>query len=397
MSAKPVLFLALAFVSPLAAVAQAAQSKRDAVQQYLRNAERDLAQKRPDLAVPQLEAALALDPSNTDAQANLGVLLYFRGDFVNAAPHLRAAVKAKPELWKIQALLGMAEIRTRDTDNGRSDLEAALPHLKGEKVQREVGDALIASYSSTGELEKTAHVVSVLLEADPTDARLLLLSYRINTDIANNSLVTLALASPGSAEMHQAMARELTRRGDEAGAVVHYREAIRLDPTLPGLYFDFGNLLFNSTDQKLQAEAEAQFKAALAANPSDEKSQLMLGEIAAQRGDMKAALDADSHAVELNPNDPDACSELASVLMTMEQRDKARVLLDRAIEIDPTSYTAHYRLSSLDRQEKKFDDAKRELAEYKKYKDMKTKLQEIFHEIHVRADDKPEDDGGMGK
>lgn len=397
MSAKPVLFFALALACPLAGFSQAAQSKSDAVQQYLRTAQQDLQQKRPDLAIPQLEAALALDAGNMDAQANLGVLLYFKGDFAKAVPHLRAAVKAKPELWKIQALLGLAELRTKDAENARVDLEAALPHLKGEKVQRETGNALIASYSASGEMERAARVVSILLEAQPTDARLLLLSYRLNTDIANNSLVTLALAAPDSAEMHQAMARELTRRGDEAGAVTHYREAIRLDPTLPGLYFDFGNLLFNSTDQKLQAEAEAQFKAALSANPSDEKSQLMLGEVAAQRGDMQAALDAESRALDLQPNDPDACSELAKTLMTMGQRDKARVLLDRAIELDPTSYIAHYRLSSLDRQEKKFDDAKRELAEYQKYKDMKAKLQAIFHEIHVRTDDKPEDDGGMGK
>ncbi|HLY42388.1 MAG TPA: tetratricopeptide repeat protein [Terracidiphilus sp.] len=397
MSAKPILFFALALTCPLTASAQAAQSKGDAIQQYLRNAEQDLAQKRPDLAIPQLEAALALDPGNIDAQANLGVLLYFKGDAVNAAPHLRAAVKAKPELWKIQVLLGLTEFRTKDADNARVDLEAALPHLKGEKVQREAGNALIASYSASGEMEKAARVVSVLLETQPTDAHLLLLSYRLNTDIANNSLVTLALAAPDSAEMHQAIARELTRRGDEPGAVAHYREAIRLDPTLPGLYFDFGNLLFNSTDQKLQSEAEPQFKAALAANASDEKSQLMLGEIAAQRGDMKAAFDAESRALELQPNDPDACSELAKVLMTMGQRDKARVLLDRAIEMDPTSYTAHYRLSSLDRQEKKFDDAKHELAEYQKYKEMKARLQAIFHEMHVRTEDKPEDDGGMGK
>ncbi|HUN83405.1 MAG TPA: tetratricopeptide repeat protein [Terracidiphilus sp.] len=397
MSAKAVLFVALAFACPLAVFGQAAQSKSDAIQQYLRNAQQDLEQKRPDLAIPQLEAAVALDPGNMDAQANLGVLLYFKGDAANAAPHLRAAVKGKPDLWKIQALLGLAEFRTKDANNARSDLEAALPHLKGERVQNEAGNALVASYSSTGEMEKAARVVSILLETQPTDARLLLLSYRLNTDIANRSLVTLALAAPDSAEMHQAMARELTSRGDEAGAVAHYREALRLDSTLPGIYFDFGNLLFNSTDQKLQAEAEAQFKAALAANPFDEKSQLMLGEIAAQRGDMKAALDAESRAIELQPNDPDACSELAKVLMSMGQRDKARILLDRAIESDPTSYIAHYRLSSLDRQEKKFDDAKRELAEYQKYKEMKAKLQAIFHEIHVRTDDKPEDDGGMGK
>ncbi|MFZ0745609.1 MAG: tetratricopeptide repeat protein [Terracidiphilus sp.] len=394
---KPISYTLLIFTCALSALCQVATSTSDAVQQYLRNAQQYLHQNRPDLAIPQFESALALDPANLDAQANLGVLFYFKGDLEKAVPHLRAAVNAKPDIWKIRALLGLAEYRLKDTGNARTDLEAALPQLKGEKVQLEVGNALIDSYSSTGDLDKAASTVSVLLEAQPTDPRLLLMSYRLYGDLANNALITMALVAPDSAEMHQVMARELTRRGDEAAAVTHYREAIRLNPKLPGLYFDYGNLLYNSTDEKLQSEAEAQFQAALATNPSDEKAQLMLGEIAARRGDMKAAFDDDSHAVEMQPNDPDACSELAKILMSMNQRDKARTLLEHALAIDPTDYTAHYRLGTLDRQQGKPEDAKREIAEYQKYKDMKAKLGTIFHDMHMHVDDKPEDDGGMGK
>jgi cytochrome c-type biogenesis protein CcmH/NrfG len=285
----------------------------------------------------------------------------------------------------------------KDTANARPDLEAALPHLKGEKVQDEVGDALIDSYTATGDPDKAARIVSVLLDAHPTDTRLLMMSYRLYSDLASNAMLTLAISAPHSAEMHQIMARELARHGDEEAAIANYHEAIEANPKLPGLYFELGSLLYDSSEEKLQAEAEAQFQAALAVNPNDEKSQLMLGKIAERKGDLKAAYAADSRAVAMQPDDPDACTELAKILINMDQSDKALTLLRHAIAIDPLNYTAHYRLSSLDRSLGKPEEAKRELAEYQKYKAMKDKLRDLFHDMRVRMDDKPEDDDGMSK
>jgi cytochrome c-type biogenesis protein CcmH/NrfG len=378
-------------------VAQAAADKPQQIAEHSRRAQEFLREKKPDLAIPELQAIVALDPNDRDTRANLGVLLFFQGGYAQAVPQLRAAFQLKPDLWKIQALLGLAEMRLKDTSTARADLESALPHLPVEKIQAETGYALIESYTSTGELEKAANTVSILLASQPTDPRLLLMSYRLYSDLASNAMVTLALAAPQSAEMHQAMGRELARQGNEAAAVANYRQAIESDPKLPGLSFDLGNLLYNSSDEKLQAEAEAQFQAALAANPLDEKAQLMLGEIAARRGDMKAAYEDDAHAVEMQPNDPEACSEFAKILMSSKEPEKARSLLVHALEIDPMNYTAHYRLSTLDRQQGKPEEAKRELAEYEKYKAMKDKLRSIFHDMRAPSDEVPEGGNGMSK
>jgi len=36
---------------------------------------------------------MALDPTNIDARGNLGVLLYFKGDYAHAIPELQAALR----------------------------------------------------------------------------------------------------------------------------------------------------------------------------------------------------------------------------------------------------------------------------------------------------------------
>lgn len=107
-------------------VAQPAQNKQAEFSSHLQKAKLYLDQKRPDLAIPELEAA-AINPENFEIQANLGVLLYFQGRTGEAVPHLRAAVERQQGMAKIQGLLGLSEIRTLDVAGGRKDLEAAFP------------------------------------------------------------------------------------------------------------------------------------------------------------------------------------------------------------------------------------------------------------------------------
>jgi Tfp pilus assembly protein PilF len=210
-------------------------------------------------------------------------------------------------------------------------------------------------------------------------------------------MLTLALSAPDSAEMHQVMARELARHGDNDAAIANYRQALKLNPNLPGLHTEFGNLLFSSTDQKLQAAAQTEFEAALSLNPRDEKAELSLGIIAAKDADLKTALADDSRALELDPNDGDACTETAKVLISMNQNDQARQMLERAIQIDPTNYVAHYRLAMLYRKAGRSDDAKQQVAEYLKYKQMKDKLSKIFQDMRVAGQPPAQDDPGSAQ
>ncbi len=377
-------FLLAGFLTSTA-LGQTAASKREQISQHTRAAQDFLHQQRPDLAIPELQKVIALDPQNVDAHGNLGVLLYFRGDYTGAVPELRAAVKLKPDLWRIQALLGLAENQLHDDVASRDDLSVTFPHLDDQKLKAEVGSSLINNYSSTGELEKAASVASTLLDAQPTDPALLFLTYQLYTDLASKTMLTLALAAPESAQMHQVMGRELARHGDDAPAIANYREAIKLDPNLAGLHFELGNLLYNSSEEKLKTEAEGEFQAALQTNPNDEKASLMLGVIAAKRGDWPSATQFDSRAISLQPDDPDACLELAKALIATNQKDKAQHLIEHAIEIDPSDYIAHYRLSTLYRQEGKREEAEKQLADYRKYKEMKDKLQGIFHDMRVKS------------
>ncbi len=371
------------FLGALQCVSQSTASRPQEIASHAHQAQEFLKERRPDLAIPEFRAIVALDPNNVDARGNLGVLLFFQGDYPAAIPHLRAALKLRPTLWRMQALLGMAERRTGSSKSALADLEKAFPKLQEDKIQIEAGMELIEIHAGAGDLDKAAATVSALRNLYPTNVEVLYASYRIHSDLAGEAMLTLSLVAPTSARMHQVMAHELEKHGDEQAAIRNYREALKLDPQLPGLHFELAEMLNASSLASEQREAETEYKAALAVNQFDERAEFRLGDISSRRGDVQEAYAHYSRAVQLQPNDAEANIGLAKVLMLMNQPDKAEPLLQRAVQLDPTSAAAHFRLSTLYRQAGRTADATRELEEYQKYKELKEKLRDIYHDMRV--------------
>lgn len=371
---------------------QAVSTPQDQVSYHAAMARQYLGEQRPDLAIPELQAVIALDPKNVDAHANLGVLEYFANKYSDAIPELREALTEQPDLWKIQGLLGLSEAKTNQNEASRNDLALAFPHLDEKKFKVEVGEALINNYASTQDLDKAAEISSALTKLEPTNPNMLYTSYRLYSDLADQAMIAMAMAAPKSAQLHQMMAHQLARRGDTSAAIANEREALKINPNLSGVHFEIAEMLRASTDAQIQAQAEGEYKAALAQNPHDDMSELRLGEIDAKRGDLKDAQVYYERIIAMQPNNAEAYIDLAKVFSSLNQPEKAKKALKQAIQTDPTNSVAHYRLSTIDRQQGHTEDAKRELAEYLKYKNMKESLQKTFHEMKVNAGAAVDDD-----
>jgi tetratricopeptide (TPR) repeat protein len=377
-----ILFLILLPALPL--LPQAAVNRQDQIATHSRLAQQYLNQRRPDLAIPEFEALVTLEPKNLDAQANLGVLLFFQGDYVKAVPHLRTALEMQPTLTKIQALLGMAEKRTGETENARTHLEASFTSVTEPKLKIQIGMELVELYTASQDLEKASSVVNAMRQADPVNPAVLYAAYRVYTDLAGEAMLSLALSAPDSAQMHQVMAHEEARQGNTDGARLQYQKALEIDPKLPGIHFELGELMNLSGDPKAKRDAESEYKAAIAENALDEKAQCRLGDLARGKGDTAQAAEFYTTALRLQPDDADAAFGLAKALIAMNQDAKALPVLERAVQLEPTNAAAHFRLSTIYRELGRTADSRREVDEYKKYKTMKEKLEPIFKEMQLR-------------
>jgi tetratricopeptide (TPR) repeat protein len=366
------------------AFSQSAPGKQQQIDSHSRQAQEFLRQGKPDLAAGEFNAILKLDANNVDAHANLGVAFFFKGDYAKAAPQLRTAVKLRPSLWKIQALLGLSEKRLGQTSAAQTDLEQSFPQLQEEKLRIQTGMELIEIYYAAGHLDKAAGVAAILRQLAPTDIDILYTAYRIYSDLAGESMLTMAMLAPKSARMHQIMAQEMARQGNTEGAVAHYREAIKMDPRLPGLRFELAEALNLSASASDQEQVEKEYQAALSDNPFDGKAESRLGEIALRASDLESALKHYKRALELQPNDAEASLGVGKTLSQMHRPADAEPYLKRAAQLEPFTAVTHYRLSLVYRAAGRTADAQKELAEFQRLKDMKERLKQVYQEMRLQ-------------
>ena len=364
-------------------LAQDQADKQQQIAEHNRKAQEYLHEKRPDLALPELQALVELDPTNTDAVANIGVLLFFKGDCANAVPQLRTANGQRSGLWRVQFLLAVCERRLGDTAAARTDFENVFPHLEDAKLKLEAGTELIQIYESAGDLDKAAQLVMTLRADNPTNVPLIYEAYRLHTKLAGEAMLALSLVDPESAEMHQVIGHEALRYGDFPGAISQYREAIKMNPNLSGIHLELGDALNNSTNPTIKSQAEAEYKLAVQLNPQDARALCRLAEVEVDHGDVDKAFADYTRAMQLAPTDIDVQLGLAKVLLMMHKPDSAQPILEKVLQLEPENEAAHYQLSRLYWQQGRKDDANREVDLYKKYKAMKQKLRELYQQMRI--------------
>lgn len=369
------------FMAAHACYSQSVPSRQQQMGLHARRAQEYLKEHKLNLAAAEFRGILALDPQNVDARGNLGVLLFFQGNYAEAIPQLRAALKLQPTLWKIQALLGIAEKRTGDFKEARVDLEDAFPKVREEKIRVETGMELIDLYSQAGDLDQAAATVAVLRKLEPTNGAIIYSAYRIYSELKEQSILSLMVVAPKSAYLHELMGLELAKHGHAAEAIENFREAIKIDPRRPGPHYELAEVL-NASDVT-RKEAEAEYKEALALNPFDEASERRLCEIAEEQGSLKEAYTRCTRALEMRPDDAQTNLDLAKVLISIGELKKAEPVLLRALQLDPTSSVAHFRLSTVYRRTGRHAAAQRELQQYQKYKALKAQLMNLYHTLRV--------------
>ena len=362
-----------------------------------RELQQDLQQQQPDRAIPVLRKIIALEPNDVDALGNLGVLLYFQGQYPEAATRLRSALQLQPGLYKIQALLGIAEERMGNLDGARTDLKTAFRHLQDKKIQIEAGLALIEDDTAEGKLDQAASAAAELQSAAPDDPYILSVVYQVYSRLMDQTLLSMVVVAPDSAEMQIMMAHELVRQGDNPAAIAEYQKALRLNPKLPGAHYELAELLHLSSNPKLQAQAGPEYKAALAVNQYDEGSWRGLGEVEASNENWKAAEQDFKRALALQPSDGEAQTDMAKMLTYMKHPHQALALLQEAVKEDPTNIVAHYRLSMLYRQAGRPAAAKQEMAAFLHYKALQDQFSKVFRQIRVQSVGPDSSDGAPQK
>lgn len=378
------LLLVLIFSAFLGA-AQTAPSHAAEIHDRLQKAAGYLKANDPASAAKEFTAVLALDPKNAEANANLGVIAFFRGDYRPASQYLRVALAADPSLAKTEALLGICEKKLGDPA-AQALLEKSFPRVKEKSLQIQAGLELATIYYQQGNLDRAAAVMRSLVDLDADNIEILYMAQRVYSELADDTLTKLALLAPGSARMQVVIAERLINEGDLTGATEHYRKALQLDPHLAGVHYELAEAILESAPENAQAQAaaEEELRAAVKRDGDSAKAECMFARIALLRQDTDGAFARYRQAFALNPGDAEAQFGMGRMLATMDKPQEAAKYLRMAIHSDPLNENAHYRLASVLKKLQQNEEAEKELRLFREIKDAKDRLENLYRQMHKK-------------
>jgi tetratricopeptide (TPR) repeat protein len=366
-----------------AAVDRAARKAE--VREHLRHATEFLKANDANSAEKELKAVLAIDAKNAEAYANLGVIAFVRRDYKGASQDLSKALAIDPSLTRAEALLGISERRLGDP-GARALLEKAFPKLTDKALRKQVGMELADLYEREGELDATASVVRALVELDPDNVDILFAAQRVYSELADDTLNKLAIIAPQSARMQRVIAEHLINNGDLPGAIAHYRKALEIDPRVPGVHYELGEAILESSaaDPESQAAAQKEFETAIQTEGNNAKIECQLGRIAFLQPDVEQAYAHFKRAFALNPADAEAQLGLGRALATMAKEEEAVKYLRMAAQSDPLSSEAHYRLAIVCKRLGLLNEAEKEMHLFLEIKQTKERVTALYRQMNKK-------------
>jgi Flp pilus assembly protein TadD len=165
--------------------------------------------------------------------------------------------------------------------------------------------------------------------------------------------VTLA-QNPNCSMAHNNLGSILMERGDLAGAMAQFQEAIAINPGTLEARDNIGMVLMSKGQID---EAINQFQRNLEINPAYAEAHNDLGNAFFEKKQWDKAIDQYRQGVEIEPANAVGQNNLANALVQNGQMDEALIAYQRALEINPSLAQAHNNLGSILLQKGRFDEA----------------------------------------
>lgn len=343
-------------VCPVAAVCQEGATAN--ADDLLRKAITEQQQGDLRAAIEDYRKLLAVRPTMAEARANLGAALADVGDLDGAIEEDKRALVNAPDKTGVRMNLGLAYYKKADWQNARTQfgmVHAARP--------ADLSAAMLLGYAEI-KLGAANDAVILLKPLEPGHESNMdfeyVLGYALIEAGAEKDGLPRIEASAGATHQVDAYviagsARLHAREFKEAKADLD--EAVKLDPNFPGLQTLVGQAHDALGDT---AGARPAFEAALKQNPRDFSANLYLGTMLLKDRDLDRARPMLELAVELQPQMAEARLQLARLNSMTGKYAEAAATLEDLEKATPSWIDPHIELAALYYKLHRPEDGKRE-------------------------------------
>lgn len=288
-------------------------------------------------AMRQAEAAIKLNPTNSQTYATLGKLEMASGNAAEAERAFKRAIELAPSLTAPR--LALANFYW---SQGRPETEATLTDtLQIDPNNETAHNALAILYLATGRVvQAEPHLKAVVATSTNPEAKIFLADYYLRLQPRRFSeserlLGDHALANNAAAKLQMAQLRHLQGKDAEAEEIVD--SVIKAAPKNGAALASKARFLIG---RKKPDEALVAAQAAVAAEPNLADAHFALGSAFSAKRDVAAASTAFKQVLQLNPSAFAAQTELARLQLSEGRPGEAAELAARALKDQPNSLDA---------------------------------------------------------
>ena len=252
---------------------------------------------------------IALNPQAQNAHFNLGIILYKQGRYEEVLNTTRVAIEQDPEVSEAHVHLGAALHALGRFEEAELYLRRAIAlNPQGRNAHFILGDVLYKQ----GQYEEALDATRVALEQDPD----------FLTTHINLGAILYVLGRFEEAE-------------------THLRRAIALDPQDVGLCRRLAEVLTPQGRYEEAIDVLAQAAALDPASPQAAELHFLMGQVAEENGQPKAAVEYYMRAFEIAPRHAEAVRRLAHLRIEQQRYEEALEFFQRLLAIDPNDAVAY--------------------------------------------------------
>ena len=321
-------------------------------------------------AIEVLRNALKFYPDDFDANWNLAVAYYTKGDIANAIPQLERCVKLNPKNPEIHNAIGLLYYGSKLYHAALEEFQKAEEMDPQEKQYSYNKGVVLAKLGRDKEASDAFEKATGFNDADDmfriyseqvqaNKARKL---YNDGCSAMESNNISKAIElferaisiKPDMVEAYINLGACYRAKNDIQKQIFFLEEAAKLKPNMPDIYFNLG---LAYSDARMYLNARIALESVLELKPSFKEAHFNLGTIYYKIGWYNEAIAEFAKCVELSPSWFEAYLNMGSSYLKIGKVEEAKNQFEKALEIKPDSAEANYCLGIAHTKLQNYDQA----------------------------------------
>jgi len=225
-------------------------------------------------------------------------------------------------------------------------LEKSIPRVANKDLRRDAAMMRAQCGMSADELDAVLDSLQWLNHEFPGDAKVLYVTTRYFSELANRAAQKLLASAPSSGEAQVLIAESFQGQGRWEEATAQYRKILEKHPNQPGVHYQLGRIILSKPlTPSVVEEAKKEFEAELKINPSSPAAEFMLGDLAWRSHKLEEAIEHFARATQFDAELPQPYLGLGLALNTAGRYSEAITPLKKYIDMAPTDAAGYYQLA----------------------------------------------------